>query len=431
MQHHRVVVIGGGTAGVTVAALLERWGVEDLVVVEPSPVHYYQPLWTLVGGGCAPVRASVRTTASVLPRGVRWVPDAVTELDPDARRLSLGSGDRLGYDFLVCCPGVELSWDLVPGLAEAVAGPTASSNYDVRLAPKTWRLIEGFAGGTALFTAPGSPIKCPGAPQKIAYLACDHWRRAGQLDRVDAVFASGAGGLLGVPEFASVLERVVERYGIRTRFGRELVEVDAGAREAVFATGDAGKPGRERVRYDLLHAAPPQRPPAFVRDSVLADPGSRLGWLLVDRHTLAHPDRPEVFALGDVTTTPNSKTGAAVRKQAPVVVANLLAAMAGHGSPARYDGYGACPFTTARGKVVMAEFDYSGRPHKTVPLIDTAAERRDMWLVKRYGLPAFYWHAMLRGRDPDATRTLARLVGRSPAGAPRSGSSPALGTAPA
>lgn len=431
MQHHRVVIVGGGTAGVTVAALLERWGVDDLVVVEPSPVHYYQPLWTLVGGGCAPVRASVRTTASVLPRGVQWVPDAVTELDPDARRLSLRSGDRLGYDFLVCCPGVELSWDLVPGLAEAVAGPAASSNYDVRLAPKTWRLIDGFAGGTALFTAPGSPIKCPGAPQKIAYLACDHWRRTGRLGQVDAIFASGAGGLFGVPEFATVLERVVERYGIVTRFGRELVEVDADAREAVFATGDGSGRDRERVSFDLLHVAPPQRPPAFVRESALADPDSHLGWLLVDRHTLAHPDRSEVFALGDVTTTPNSKTGAAVRKQAPVVVANLLAAMTGRDPLAHYDGYGACPFTTARGKVVMAEFDYSGRPHRTVPLIDTAAERRDMWYVKRYGLPAFYWHAMLRGRDPDATRTLAQLVGRPPARAGGPGSSPAPETAPA
>lgn len=431
MQHHRVVIVGGGTAGITVAALLERWGIDDLVVVEPSPVHYYQPLWTLVGGGCAPLQASVRPTVSVLPRDVQWIPDAVTELDPDARRVSLRSGDRLGYDFLVCCPGVELAWDLVPGLAEAVAGPAASSNYDVRLAAKTWRLIEGFAGGTALFTAPGSPIKCPGAPQKIAYLACDHWQRTGRLGAVDAVFASGAGGLFGVPEFAAVLERVVERYGIATRFGRELVEVEPGSREAVFATGDADEPGRERVRFDLLHAAPPQRPPAFVRDSVLADPASRLGWLLVDPQTLVHPHRPEVFALGDVTTTPNSKTGAAIRKQAPVVVANLLAAMAGHDAPAHYDGYGACPFTTARGKVVMAEFDYSGRPHRTVPLVDTAAERRDMWFVKRYGLPAFYWHAMLRGRDPDATRALARLVGRRPARAAAPRRRPALDGAPA
>lgn len=428
MEHHRVIVVGGGTAGVTVAALLQRWGTDDVAVVEPSAVHYYQPLWTLVGGGCAPMRASARTSASVLPRGIRWIQDRVVELDPDHRSISLGAGDRVGYDFLVCCPGVELAWELVPGLTEAMAGPAASSNYDERLAPKMWRLIDGFTGGTALFTAPGTPIKCPGAPQKIAYLACDHWRRNGRLGGVDAVFASGAGSLFGVPEFAAVLERVVERYGIGTRFGRELVEVDNDAHEAVFSVGGADA-GLERVPFDLLHAAPPQRPPAFVRQSPLADPHNALGWLLVDRHTLANPDHPEVFGLGDVTSTPNSKTGAAVRKQAPVVVANLLAAMAGDTPIARYDGYGACPFTTARGKVVMAEFDYSGRPHRTVPLVDTAAERRDMWLVKRYGLPAFYWHAMLRGRDPDAHRTLRRLLGSGRAPDPEAGA--VIGAAPA
>lgn len=410
MAHHRVVVVGGGTAGVTVAALLERAGVVDVAVVEPSSIHWYQPLWTLVGGGCAPIGASARPTRAVLPSGVQWVRDAVAELDPDGRRVHLAGGGTLGYDILVCCPGVELAWDMVPGLAEAVAGPRASSNYAAHLAPKTWQLLEDFRGGHALFTAPASPIKCPGAPQKIAYLACDHWRRTGRLGAAEVTFASGAGGLFGVPEFRAVLDQVVARYGIDARFRLDLVEVDDRQREAVFAPvpmpGTPAPPtdsGRVRLPYDLLHAAPPQRPPAFVRESPLADPASPLGWLLVDPATLAHPGRPEVFALGDVTTTPNSKTGAAVRRQAPVAVANVLAALAGDEPAARYDGYGACPFTTARGKVVMAEFDYTGRPHPTVPFVDTAAERRDMWLVKRYGLPAFYWHLMLKGRDPAAT----------------------------
>lgn len=410
MAHHRVVVVGGGTAGTTVAALLRHAGVDDIAVVEPSSVHWYQPLWTLVGGGCAPLGASARPTRAVLPSGVRWERDAVSALDPDARRVHLAGGGTLGYDVLVCCPGVELAWDLVPGLAEAVAGPRASSNYAAHLAPKTWQLLEDFRGGHALFTAPASPIKCPGAPQKIAYLACDRWRQTGRLDGSQVTFASGAGGLFGVPEFRVVLEEVVARYGIETRFRLDLAEVDDVRREAVFAavpapdapTGAGGAPERVRLPYDLLHAAPPQRPPAFVRESALADPSSPLGWLLVDPATLVHPRHPEVFALGDVTTTPNSKTGAAVRRQAPVAVANVLAALAGEEPVARYDGYGACPFTTARGKVVMAEFDYTGRPHRTVPFVDTAAERRDMWYVKRYGLPAFYWHLMLRGRDPAA-----------------------------
>ncbi len=398
-MHHRVVILGGGTAGITVAALLRRNGCDDVAVVDPADVHYYQPLWTLVGGGCVAVERTARPQASVMPRGVAWVRDAVVELDPDLRRVSLGSGGTITYDFLVCCPGVELDWDRVPGMTDALRLPSGSTNYSAELAPKTWRMIESFRGGSALFTAPSTPIKCPGAPQKIAYLASDHWQRTGRLHDIEVTYATGVGGLFGVPEFARVLQGVVDRYGINTHFCHELVEVDPQAREAVFEVAGDGEPIRRRIPYDLLHVAPAQRPPAFVRQSPLADPDSPLGWIRVDRSTLSHPDRPEVFALGDAAGTPNSKTGAAIRKQAPVVVANLLAAMAGSESPAHYDGYAACPFTTARGKVVMAEFDYTGRPHKTVPFIDTAAERRDMWLLKRYALPWFYWNVMLRGRD--------------------------------
>lgn len=389
--------MGGGTAGVTVAARLRRAGERDVAIVEPSVVHYYQPLWTLVGGGAADMRTTVRAEASVVPPGVAWIRDLAVELDPDAREVVTGGGTRIGYDALVVCPGVELAWDVVPGLAAAVRTPQVSTNYDPDLAPKTWEMVRGFQGGTALFTAPGSPIKCPGAPQKAAYLSCDYWRRQGTLGQVTPLFFTGMPKLFSIPEFAAVLDRVVARYGIDTRFAHELVEVDPGAREATF---EVMRPeGKERVRigYDLLHIAPPQRPPEFVRTSALADPASPFGWVLVNQHTLQHPHYPEVFSLGDVCSAPVSKTGAAVRAEAPVVVANIRAFLAGRAPGERYDGYAACPFTTARGKMLLAEFDYTGRPHPTLPLIDTQRERTDMWFVKKYGLPFFYWHIMLRG----------------------------------
>jgi sulfide:quinone oxidoreductase len=395
-MHHRIVIVGGGSAGISVAARLRRAGEEDVALIEPASVHYYQPLWTLVGGGVVPMERSRRSEAAVVPKGVRWVQDAAVELDPDARLVATAGGARIGYDVLVLCPGLELAWDLVPGLAEAMATPHATSNYSAELAPKTFELVRRFRGGEAVFAAPGSPIKCPGAPQKAAYLACDHWRRTGALDGARVTYATGAGGIFAVPEFAAVLERVVERYGIETRFGHELVEVDPDARQATFETTGPGGKVREALRYDLLHVAPPQRAPAFVRESALSGQ-SPFGWVPVDRHHLVHPRHPEVFALGDVCDAPTSKTGAAIRRQAPVVVANVLAFLSGRGPSARYDGYAACPFTTARGKMLLAEFDYSLAPHPTIPVIDTKRERYDMWLLKRYGLPAFYWNVMLRG----------------------------------
>ena len=391
-MHHRVVIVGGGTAGISVAARLRRQGIEDVVVVEPSSVHYYQPLWTLVGAGVTAVERTRRLESSVVPRGVRWVQDAVETIDPDAQEIVTRAGARIGYDALVLCPGIELAWDRVPGLAEAMETPFASTNYTVDLAPKTSDLVRKFRGGDALFAAPGTPIKCPGAPQKAAYLASDHWQRAGTLGAIDVTFATGAGGIFGVPEFARVLEGVVRRYGIDTKFGHELLRVDPDGRTATFATGD----GEVELHYDLLHAVPPQRAPAFVRSSPLGGEGA-FGWVPVDRHRLNHVRYPNVFSLGDVCDAPTSKTGAAIRRQAPVVVANLTAHLDQREPTARYDGYAACPFTTARGKMVLAEFDYSLSPHPTIPVIDTQRERTDMWLVKRFGLPAFYWNLMLRG----------------------------------
>ena len=397
-MHHRIVIIGGGTAGLSVAARLRRLGMRDVALVEPAGTHYYQPLFTLVGAGVVPLSRSARNEVDLVPQGVAWIRDAVAAIDPSERLVQTESGARIHYDVLVLCPGVELAWDLVPGLSRAMASPAASSNYAPGLADKTRRLIERFEGGSALFCAPGTPIKCPGAPQKAAYLASDSWRRRGILSKCAVSYVTGAGGIFGVPEFARVLEGVVQRYGIETHFSTELIKVDPEGHTVTLEHRGPGGNAQEVVAYDLLHVAPPQRAPRFVREGPLSD-GSPFGWVPVDRHSLRHVRHPEIFALGDVCDAPTSKTGAAIRRQAPVVAENVRSLLAGKEVAARYDGYAACPITTAYGRLLLAEFDYSLRPHPTLPLIDTTRERADLWWLKRSVLPAFYWHAMLRGRD--------------------------------
>lgn len=396
-MHHRIVIIGGGTAGLSVAARLRRLGMSDVALVEPAGTHYYQPLFTLVGAGVVPLSRSARNEADLVPAGVAWIRDAVTALEPSERLVRTESGARIHYDALVLCPGIELAWDLVPGLSEAMASPYASSNYTPGLADKTRRLIERFDAGQALFCAPGTPIKCPGAPQKAAYLASDSWARRGILSKSSVSYITGAGGIFGVPEFARVLEGVIERYGIETHFSTELVEVDPEGRKATIERRGPKGAEREVLAYDLLHVAPPQRAPRFVRESPLAD-GSPLGWVPVDRHHLGHVRHREVFALGDVCDAPTSKTGAAIRRQAPVVAENVRSFLVGKEPTASYDGYAACPITTAYGRLLLAEFDYTLRPHPTLPFLDTKRERADLWWLKRSLLPAFYWHAMIRGR---------------------------------
>jgi sulfide:quinone oxidoreductase len=399
-EHFRVVLIGGGTAGITVAARLRRLGVTDMAIIEPSRKHYYQPLWTLVGAGVSRAEDSVREEADFIPPGVRWIQERAEEVDPLAREVLTASGLRVGYDFLVVAPGIQLNWDQVRGLREALRTPCVSSNYGFQLAPKTWEMIRGFRGGTALFTHPATPVKCAGAPQKVMYLAADHWRRTGLSPRTKIVFGSGGKVLFAVQPFAEVLQGVVNRYGIDTRFQHNLVEVRGDRKEAVFEVPrPEGGVEQAVMAYDMLHVTPPQSAPDFIRNGPLAHAqGPHKGWVKADKYTLQHPDYPEVFALGDASDLPTSRTGAAIRGQAPVLAGNLLAVMAGRTPGARYNGYASCPLTTAYGKLLLAEFDYEGKPAPSFPFINTFQERRDMWLMKKYGLPRLYWGFMLRGR---------------------------------
>ncbi|MFN8173661.1 MAG: FAD/NAD(P)-binding oxidoreductase [Solirubrobacteraceae bacterium] len=390
---HRVLIVGGGAAGLTVAARLRRAAPRlEVTVLEPSGTHDYQPLWTLVGAGVVPKERSRRAQADVIPAGVRWLRDEATELRPDERAVVTAGGTRVEYDALVVACGLRLDWDAIPGLRDALAGGAACSIYGYERAQDTWAALQRFDGGTALFTMPGPPIKCPGAPQKIAYLADDALRRRGVRERSRIIYASAMPGIFSVPHFAPSLDRVIERRKIEARYRHELVAVRPEAREALFRDGEE----REVViPYDLLHAVPPQAPPAVVASSTLSDAA---GWLEVDRHTLRHPRHPEVFALGDASNLPTSKTAAAIRAQAPVLVRNLLRELGEETAPpATYDGYAACPLVTGYGRVVLAEFDYEKRPQPTFPF-DQRRERRSMYELKRRGLPALYWRGMLRGR---------------------------------
>lgn len=395
-NHHQILIVGGGTAGISVASRLVQKDLTDIAIIEPSDRHYYQPLWTLVGGGCAPVEESVHAERDVIPGEVTWIRDAATSIDPDAKKVKTARGAEIGYDFLVVCPGIQLDWGKIPGMNEAMETSNVSSNYTYETAPKTWDLVKELREGTALFTMPAGPIKCAGAPQKIAYLACDYWRQQGVLDKIHVVLVLPTPKMFGVPEFSRVLDQVVARYGIDVRLSSEVVEM-SGDRQSAVVVDHGNGDSKSDIQYDIAHVVPPQSAPDWIKSGPLADPDNPFGYVQVDKNTHQHTRYPDIFSLGDAGSTPNSKTGAAIRKQAPVTTANLLAVMDGMELPESYDGYASCPITTARNRMLLAEFDYTMKPHPTIPLIDTQRERYDMWLLKRYGLPYLYWNLMLKG----------------------------------
>ncbi len=390
-----IVVVGGGSAGLaTAASLFERDSALDIVVIEPRDTHDYQPGWTMVGNGVFEIGETRRSEASVIPSGVRWIKGAVTSFVPDQDVVKLEDGTTIGYRALVVAPGIALDWAAIDGLPETLGKNGVTSNYSHDTAPYTWELVQSLKGGSALFTQPPMPIKCAGAPQKAMYLSCDHWRRAGVLNNIDVAFHTAGAVLFGVKEFVPPLMEYVERYGIDLAFESTLIAVNGPGRTATFRE----KAGEVTRRFDMIHVTPPQRAPAFLAQSPLAND---TGFVDVDQATLQHVRHPNIFGVGDSGSMPNAKTMAAARKQAPVVAENLLAVLAGKQPTAIYDGYGSCPLTVERGKILLAEFGYGGKLLPSFPswIIDSTKPQRLSWLLKSEALPWIYWNAMLKGRE--------------------------------
>jgi len=393
MTTYKVLIVGGGTAGITVAAQLKkRLKAGEIAIVEPSTKHYYQPLWTLVGGGIFPKERSEREEKDYIPDGVEWIQARVTEFYPEKNAVLTDKHGEIGYEYLVVCPGIQINWHLVKGLKESLGKNGVCSNYAYETVESTWENIRNLNEGIAVFTQPNTPIKCGGGPQKIAYLAEDYFRLNGRRDRIVVKFISGMPSIFSVKKYADALMKHCQQTGIETLFKHNLVEIRPEKKEAIFINLDTQQ---ELVQpYDMIHVTPPMGPPDFIKNSPLADSA---GWVDVNKSSLQHNKYKNVFGLGDASSLPTSKTGAAIRKQAPVLVKNLLSLMKGEALTASYDGYTSCPLVTGYDSLILAEFDYDLNPRETFPF-DQSKERYSMFLLKKYVLPPLYWHGMLRGR---------------------------------
>lgn len=392
-----VVIVGGGSAGISVASsILKRRSDLNVAIIEPGDAHYYQPAWTLVGGGTFDITKTTRPMQSVIPDGATWIKASADFLDPDLNQIITSDGNVISYLHLVVCPGLRLAWEKIEGLSETLGKNGVTSNYRFDLAPYTWTIVSQLRHGKALFTQPPMPIKCAGAPQKAMYLSCDHWLDADVLKNIDVEFNSAGAVLFGVADFVPPLMKYVEKYNARLQFNSNLVKVDGKRKLAWFDVKDfEGKITRQQKSFDMLHVVPPQVAPDLVKNSPLADAN---GWCEVDHHTLRHPRYANVFSLGDVCSAPNAKTAAAARKQVVVVAENLIAAREGRAFQSAYDGYGSCPLTVEKGKIILAEFGYGGKLLPTFPLNPTVP-RYLAWFLKATLLPWFYWNGMLKGKE--------------------------------
>lgn len=413
--HHQIIVIGAGTGGLTVAATLKRKNPSlDIAIIDPASTHWYQPAWTLVGADAYNYEKTGKPMKDLIPNGVKWYQYKVTEVSGANKSVKLDNGDILEYDYLVASPGIQINVNGIDGLEQAMKTEFVCSNY---IDPqKTWKVLKNFKGGNAVFTQPTTPIKCGGAPQKIMYLADDYFRKTGVRDKSHVIFATPGSVIFGVPDFARTLNQVIARKDIILKTFYAPIKVDGHSKTITFqytqpnfndCVINKDDSIQEEVSnadtsitmpYEMLHLAPPQSAPNFIQQSDLANEG---GWIDVNIHTLQHNQFPYVFALGDAAALPTAKTGAAIRKQAPVLVENLLHVMNGESaSNDSYNGYSSCPLVTGYGKMVLAEFGYDNK-RMSDPLlskfVDPTKENWSMWILKKYGLPYLYWNKMIKG----------------------------------
>ena len=418
MSNFDVLIVGAGTGGVMAAAQLKNAnGKLRIGLIDPADTHWYQPAWTLVGAGTFNYKKTARPMASIIPNGVEWIQDKVTTFDPAKNSLSTAKSGDLGYSYLIVAPGLQYDIDALPGLREALDTPYVCSNY---LNPeKTWEVLQNFKGGNAVFTQPSTPIKCGGAPQKIMYLAEHYFRKSGKRDKTNVIFATPGSIIFGVPDFARTLNGIIAKRNIHFKRFYNPIAIDAANKTVTFkfiapsgsdcvltkedSLHETLKGDTEiTIPYDMLHLAPPQSAPDFVKQSPFAvKEGPGTGWMSVDKGTLQSTEFANVYGLGDVVNVPTAKTGAAIRKQAPVVVKHILAGLANGQASDTYEGYSSCPLVTGYGKMVLAEFKYDNvrdsDPFLT-KFVDTAKEQWSMWILKKYGLPWLYWNRMMKGK---------------------------------
>lgn len=389
-----VLIIGGGNAGISVAARLLNKGIGDVAVIESQAVHTYRPLLSYVGGGQASMRTAERTQRSVTPRGCTWLRDSATDVDAGTKTVTCASGKTYRYRDLIVCAGLVPDTEALPGIYGALDSPAVASNY-LNAADKTWALVQSMpTGGRAVFTVPRPPVSCTGTTVKPLFLAAAHWKKAGRLPGITITLLVDRPHLLDVPALNERLQRYLDELDVQVLYGTTVTAINPDSK-SLTVTDPAG--ATQQMSYDMLHLVPPFRGPDWMTASGLTSERSH-GLVDIDSRTLRHRVHPDIWAAGDGAAVDTDPSGGALRQQISILVGNLMAAR--NGAPlADYDGYTVAPVAVAGHRLILGEFDRKGVIQSRIPsVLDPLKPRRTAWAVDRYGLPQVYWNLILNGR---------------------------------
>lgn len=406
----KIVIVGGGAAGISMAARLQRWLEKpDITLIDPSDRQFYQPGFTLIASGVYKPDDVWKKQEDCIPNGIKWVKDAVIAVDPVWNQVTTAQNGKIPYDFLVLAPGIQLNWDKIEGFSYDQLGVgNAHCIYDFQGAQKTWKALQEFTakGGRGIYTDTYTKHKCGGAPKKICLLTEHHARKNDQRDHIQLDYFTAEKALYDVPFFTPRLVEIYKERNIPIQINTRVKGIDTAAKQVHFErieTIDGEKKVTPFVEdYDFLHFVPPMSAPDFVKEAELGFSDGNLaadGWVMVDKETLVHQKYSNIISLGDAAGTPTSKTSAATRVQVPIAAKNLIALMEGKEPTEKYNGYAACPIVTDYGHVLLCEFDYDKNPQISFPfsMLDMSKEQWTAWLLKVYVLKPLYFYGMLKG----------------------------------
>lgn len=400
----RIVIVGAGAGGMTAAAKLNKWlDGAKITLIEPRETHLYQPGWVFVGSGVKPKEYTTdHRNADLIPDGVDWVKDHVAAFEPEHNRVITVTGEKLEYDYLIVATGLQLNYDHIDGLSPELLGKNGlvSVYAGPRQAEAMWTEMQTFVsqGGQGIFTLTNTPLKCAGAPLKMAFLTWHRMQESGKLGQASFTFNSGIDKLFGVKPINDLAAGLFKDKGFEVNYNHVLKAVDAQRKQATFATAE----GDKTVAYNFLHVVPPMSAPDVVKNSPLAwqeSPYAAGGWVEVDQHKLQHKRFDNVFAIGDVAGVPIGKTAASVKFQSAVACENLVSLIEGKAMAESYNGYTSCPLVTGLGEAALVEFDYSLELTPTFPLVDQSEPRWMWWAFDLYAIKPYYFQ-MLKGRIP-------------------------------
>eukprot|EP00475_Leptophrys_vorax_P038153 TRINITY_DN6677_c0_g1_i2.p1 TRINITY_DN6677_c0_g1~~TRINITY_DN6677_c0_g1_i2.p1 ORF type:complete len:444 (-),score=118.14 TRINITY_DN6677_c0_g1_i2:53-1384(-) len=408
-SHCDIAVVGAGTGGLAVASALRRkLPKKNIVILDAAQEHYYQPLWTLVGAGIKTFDQSVRKTQDLIPSGCHWISQDAHSFSPESNVITLESGETVRYgDALVVATGVELNLEGIKGLKETLGKNAVVSNYVPGGSTQTWEWAQRVQneGGKAIFTFPSTPVKCGGAPQKIMYLLEDHYRSIGVRGKWEIHYYCALGKIFAADHYAAALNKLCDARKIKRHFHWDLVEVRGDKKEAVFKNMQ-DKTTEIVENFDFLHVTPHLRAASALRGSPLSNAA---GFVDVNPSTLQSTKYPNVFALGDCSSLPTSKTAAAIAGQHPVLTRNLISYLQGAPMKEVYDGYTSCPLVTGKNKLILAEFDYNLQPKETFWFLDQREESALGYFMKKEIFPPMYWNGLITGlwEGPKQLNTLS------------------------